>query len=66
MQSFAVVTYRVAGKQDVQTIRFDLNDPVKRNDWDVFIDSIRAKQIGDGLMLISGLVFVITSQQALN
>jgi hypothetical protein len=48
MQSFAVVTYRVAGKQDVQTIRFDLNDPVKRNDWDVFIDSIRAKQIGDG------------------
>jgi hypothetical protein len=48
MNTVAVVSYRVRGLTDVQTNRFDLTDPVKRNDWEVFVDSIRAHTIGDG------------------
>ena len=48
MKSFAVVSYRVRGLKDVQTNRFDLTNPAGRNDWEVFVDSIRAQTIGEG------------------
>jgi hypothetical protein len=48
MNTVAVVSYRVRGLKEVQTNRFDLTDPIKRNDWEMFVDSIRAQTIGDG------------------
>lgn len=49
MKSIAVVTYRMRGLSAVHTNKYDLTNPVEYANYESFIDSIRAHQIGEGM-----------------
>lgn len=49
MNSIAVVTYRVRNTDVVNTIKYDLTDLYGYANYESFIDSIRAHEIGEGM-----------------
>ena len=64
MKSTAVVTYRIRGSYSVFVRKYDLNDLYEYANYESFIDSIRARQIGEGMdaVIVPGKVdYCVTS-----
>jgi hypothetical protein len=49
MKSTAVVTYRMRGSNVINTNKYDLTNPHEYTNYESFIDSIRAHEIGEGM-----------------
>ena len=64
MESKLVVTYRMRGSDFVHVRKYDLTDPYAYENYESFIDSIRAHQIGEGMdaVIVPGKVdhFVVS------